>query len=271
MAIAELRGARLFYTDEGSGEPVVLLHGWTGDSHDWSWQLPALARRYRVVAVDLRGHGRSSAPEDGYDPRTLAGDVVALLQHLGLGPVVVMGHGLGGSVGSLMALEHKRWVRALITVDAKYGFGVEMKEQLAGLLEAAKSPAGHMAVRGLFEGAFHTPDSPEALRTWHLRRIEGMPHHVLWKTLEGLSARPDQFFFRPDAEAVLPGRRCPVLAFRNHPDSAQWEKALAAHPYSESVCWEGSGHYPHQDRPEAFNALVERWLAGLPPSKGESA
>jgi pimeloyl-ACP methyl ester carboxylesterase len=265
MAYAELGGVRLFYTEEGSGEvPVVLLHGWTGDSHDWSWQIPALARRHRVVAVDLRGHGRSSAPEDGYDPRTLASDVVALLEHLGLKSVVVMGHGLGGSVASLLALEHPRRVRAIVTVDAKYGFGVEMKPELAGLLEVAKTPEGYMAVQGLFGGAFHSPDSPEGLRTWHLRRIEGLPNHVLWKTLEGLSARADQFFFRPDAEALLPRRRCPVLAFRNHPDSAQWEKALAAHPYSESVCWEGSAHYPHQERPEEFNARVERWLAGLP-------
>ena len=57
---------RMFFTDEGSGDPPLLfVHGYTCDSHDWSWQLSHFARSHRVIAVDLRGHGRSSAPEDG--------------------------------------------------------------------------------------------------------------------------------------------------------------------------------------------------------------
>jgi pimeloyl-ACP methyl ester carboxylesterase len=63
------RTAELFFTDVGAGENVLLLHGWTCDSHDWSWQLPVLESRYRVVAVDLRGHGSSEVmPPGAYAP-----------------------------------------------------------------------------------------------------------------------------------------------------------------------------------------------------------
>ena len=61
--------ARLFVTESGEGRNVILLHGWTTDSHDWSWQLPALESRYRTIAVDLRGHGRSEVmPSGSYLP-----------------------------------------------------------------------------------------------------------------------------------------------------------------------------------------------------------
>jgi pimeloyl-ACP methyl ester carboxylesterase len=55
-------GARIFYTDTGQGKPVLLLHGWACDGNDWSWQAPELENRYRVIIVDHRGHGRSTAP-----------------------------------------------------------------------------------------------------------------------------------------------------------------------------------------------------------------
>ena len=66
MAFADIRDVRLFFTDEGDGGPPLLfVHGYTCDSHDWSWQLPHFAADRRVIAVDLRGHGRSTAPEHG--------------------------------------------------------------------------------------------------------------------------------------------------------------------------------------------------------------
>src|SRR3546814_15435277 len=72
--------AKLFYTEAGNGKNVMLLHGWTCDSHDWSWQLPALESKYRVVAVDLRGHGRSEVMGAGqYTPDHYLADIEALI------------------------------------------------------------------------------------------------------------------------------------------------------------------------------------------------
>src|SRR5438105_10159094 len=100
MAFAHVGDVELFFTDDragdGGGPPILFVHGFSCDSHDWSWQLPHFGARHRVIAVDIRGHGRSSAPEKGYEPRQFAADLAGLLDQLDTGPVVAIGHSLGG-------------------------------------------------------------------------------------------------------------------------------------------------------------------------------
>jgi pimeloyl-ACP methyl ester carboxylesterase len=124
MAFADLGDVQLFFTDEGTGDPPMLfVHGYTCDSHDWSWQLPRFAAEHRVIALDLRGHGRSSTPESGYEPLVFAADVARLVEHLGCSPVVAVGHSMGALVVSALAVEHPEMVRALVAVDPGYLVG----------------------------------------------------------------------------------------------------------------------------------------------------
>jgi len=86
----------LYYEDHGEGPPVVLLHGWPVDSRSWEPQLhPLLAAGHRVITYDRRGFGRSSRPTSGYDFTTLAADLDALLTHLDLTGVTLIGFSLG--------------------------------------------------------------------------------------------------------------------------------------------------------------------------------
>src|SRR4029079_13404060 len=80
---------------EGSGDPVVLLHGWPQTSHEWRKIVPLISHRYRVLAPDLPGLGDSSIPPDGYDKKTLAGDLVGMCAQLGLGRFHLVGHEWG--------------------------------------------------------------------------------------------------------------------------------------------------------------------------------
>src|SRR4051795_13458185 len=87
----------LFYEDFGTGTPVVLVHGWPLSSRSWEAQVPALiADGHRVVTYDRRGFGRSSQPWGGYDYDTLAADLDALLRHLDLRDVTLVGFSMGG-------------------------------------------------------------------------------------------------------------------------------------------------------------------------------
>ncbi len=89
-------GTRLFYRDEGSGPPVLLVHAWSLHSGMWEYQLPALlAGGYRCVMLDRRGHGRSDVTSGGYDLDTLADDLDTLLTHLDLRDVSAIGHSMG--------------------------------------------------------------------------------------------------------------------------------------------------------------------------------
>jgi len=89
-------GTRLFYRDEGTGPPVLLVHAWSLHSGMWEYQLPALlADGYRCVMLDRRGHGRSDVASGGYDLDTLASDLDTLLTHLDLRDVSAIGHSMG--------------------------------------------------------------------------------------------------------------------------------------------------------------------------------
>ena len=90
-------GTEIYYKDWGSGQPVVFVHGWPLNADMWEYQMNYLASRgYRVVAHDRRGFGRSSQPWTGYDYDTFADDVAALIDHLDLKDVILVGHSMGG-------------------------------------------------------------------------------------------------------------------------------------------------------------------------------
>jgi pimeloyl-ACP methyl ester carboxylesterase len=113
----DLGDVRLHVAEAGEGPPLVLLHGWP--QHWWSWRrlIPDLARDRRVLAVDLRGWGWSSAPPGLYAKTTFADDVLRLLDVEGLEHVDVIGHDWGGYAAFLMALEHPERVRRLVALD----------------------------------------------------------------------------------------------------------------------------------------------------------
>lgn len=132
---AEVNGIRLYYRKAGSGDPVVLLHGFPETSYAWRKVIPALAERYTVIAPDLRGCGASDRPETGYDKRTVAEDVRQLVQQLGLGPVNLVSHDVGMMVGYAYACAFPDAVRRLVLMEAALpGLGLE------ALYDAAKYP-----------------------------------------------------------------------------------------------------------------------------------
>ncbi|MFC9292405.1 alpha/beta fold hydrolase, partial [Streptomyces sp. NPDC057052] len=91
----------LYYEDHGSGQPVVLIHGYPLDGHSWEKQAAALLKAgYRVITYDRRGFGRSSQPTTGYDYDTFAADLHTLLETLDLHDAVLVGFSMGtGEVG----------------------------------------------------------------------------------------------------------------------------------------------------------------------------
>jgi pimeloyl-ACP methyl ester carboxylesterase len=87
----------LFYQDYGKGQPVILIHGWPLNHASWELQIPAIVDAgFRCIAYDRRGFGKSSAPYDGYDYDSLAADLHALINHLELDDVVLVGFSMGG-------------------------------------------------------------------------------------------------------------------------------------------------------------------------------
>ncbi|WP_083913635.1 alpha/beta fold hydrolase [Nocardia concava] len=115
---ATVNGVRLHYVIAGSGDPVLLLHGWPETWYAWRKVIPILADRFTVVAPDMRGYGDSERPADGYDKVTVATDLHELMRSLGFGGVHLVVQDMGGPVGFAYAASFLEDVRDLVFIES---------------------------------------------------------------------------------------------------------------------------------------------------------
>src|SRR6185312_14096995 len=156
-AVLERPGARLVYEVAGDGPAVILIHGFGLDMRMWDPQIGPLAARFRVVRYDCRGFG-ASGPFDPGVPYTHAGDLVALLDHLGIGDAVLVGLSFGGRVALQAALAAPDRVRGLALLDAVLD-GVTRRVEAGGVRAGREAWLAHP----LFAAARERPDLAAAL------------------------------------------------------------------------------------------------------------
>ncbi len=115
---ADVNGVKLNYLIAGEGDPVVLLHGYAQTSHMWRPLFPGLANQHTVIAPDLRGFGKSDAPEGGYTKKQMAQDIHALVKSLGFSKVKIVGHDIGLMVAYAYAAQYPAEVDRIVLMDA---------------------------------------------------------------------------------------------------------------------------------------------------------
>src|SRR5881396_245210 len=115
---AKVNHINLYYETHGAGRPLILLHGGLGSGEMFGPVLPVLAERHQVIAVDLQGHGRTADIDRPIDIRLMAGDIAALIAHLGLDKPDVVGYSLGGGVALLTAIKYPAMIRRLVSASA---------------------------------------------------------------------------------------------------------------------------------------------------------
>ena len=272
---AKFNGIKLHYVSAGSGEPVVLLHGWPQTWHEWRRIIPALAAKYSVVAPDLRGFGDSDKPAGGYDKRTVAEDVYQVVRHLGLGPIHLVGHDLGMMVSYAYASAHPDEVRKLVLAEAGLpGLGLEE------FFDTARFPQfWHF-------GFFSAPNGvAESLIAGRERSF--VSHFIRMQSYDptGVTEEDlDEYARRLAAPGALRGgfehyRAFPVDAGHNqeysrsplpmpvltlageHSVGGVLEKAIK--PLAENVrgvVFERCGHYLFEEQPEAVSAELLRFF-----------
>jgi pimeloyl-ACP methyl ester carboxylesterase len=244
------------------GRPVVLVHGISDSCRTWNRVAPALARRRRVYALDLPGHGRSDRHDAPYDVAWYAGVVAEWIRALGLSDFDLIGHSLGGGIAMRLLLERPGRVHRLGLV-ATGGLGPEvatplriaavtgMLEMTAPLLMGVGTRAGMMVLGGNFD--------PEERR--HLVQMNARPGtaRAIFRTLRAavdLKGQREHLMdhaHRLDAlppVAVYWGDRDPVIPARH---------AEEVHRYLEGVTvrrFAGAGHYPHREAPEIVPEIL---------------
>jgi pimeloyl-ACP methyl ester carboxylesterase len=130
---APVNGLNLYYEITGTGQPLILLHGGYGMGGMFAGLLPAFTANHQVITVDLQGHGRTADIDRPLRFETMADDIAALIAHLGLGKVNLLGYSLGGSVAIQTAIRHPEVVERLIVISSPFKRAAWHNENLAGM------------------------------------------------------------------------------------------------------------------------------------------
>src|SRR3954449_3187826 len=114
----DVNGVHMYYATYGEGTPLVLLHGgMLSIDLNFAGLIPTLAKKHRVIGVELQGHGRTADTDREITPAALASDVVGLLDHLGIDRAHVLGHSMGGAVTMELAVSHPERVRSVVPIS----------------------------------------------------------------------------------------------------------------------------------------------------------
>jgi len=139
MPIAKVNNIEMYYEVYGQGEPLVLLHGFTGSGQQWNSYIPDYKDHFKLIIIDLRGHGRSTNPSGVFTHRQAALDVFALLDHLGIERVKGFGHSSGGMTLIHMATQQPNRVEAMVLASSTSYFPKPCREIQAQTTIAALS------------------------------------------------------------------------------------------------------------------------------------
>lgn len=265
MPYATVNGVNLNYELHGdSGEPLVLVHGYTGDITDWRHQLPVFSQSHRVLIVDNRGHGQSEAPphRPGYTVEQMASDVQSLTRELGFERFHLLGHSMGGAIVQEIALEAPERLLSLTLHDTADGFSSAFMNPLVvawrDLRFKVAEERGMAAVSDLIPPFPPPPHMPaERLRETKMR-LSRMATDAFIGAWEGLSS-----WAGTHERASNIG--LPTLVIWGDMDtpfiiegSARLLKAI---PNAEPAVVPECGHSPQFERPALFNAALSAFLA----------
>ncbi len=264
MPVLDLGGLSIFYNEDGRGEPLLLIHGFPLSSDMWEPQRAALMHRFRVITPDLRGMGKSDVPTGGYSMDAYADDLIALLDHLGIGQVVVGGMSMGGYVAFALLRRAPDRVKGMILIDTKAtADDDEMLAKRRSLIEQVRAEGSRAAVdtSKMFTERTHQ-ERPEL--------VEYLQHIMVANPPDGIVGALQAMIERPDSTALLRDLAVPVLIIVGSDDPLtppSTAKAMQdALPQASLVVIDGAAHASNLEHPEAVNKAILDWASILPPT-----
>lgn len=245
-AVTASDGNQVAYDVTGDGQTdLLLVHGITESRRFWDPLLDDLAATYRVIRVDLPGHGESD-PVDDYALDRLARDVGAVIDEVGHGAPLAVGHSLGGYVVSIYGAT--RPVHSIVNVDQPLALAA-FKEQLAAVEEMLRGEGFDMVMAGLFDQLMGPLPGEERSRISGMRTPNQDVVLGIWDPIFTKSAEELDVMVRE----LLNGITAPYLAIHGTDlgeDYVAWLGSVI--PHAEYEVWPDSGHYPHLLDPQRF-------------------
>src|SRR5689334_18591886 len=264
-----VHGDRVAYRDEGAGEVLLLVHGMGGSSNTWSGVIPLLARKYRVIAPDLLGHGQSDKPRGDYSVGAFAVLLRDLLDALDVSRVTIVGHSLGGGIAMQFAHQHRQYCERLVLISSG-GFGGDVgsvlrllsipgSEFVLPMIASRPAIAAANALRAL-TGSTDRFDSRPALsnrdtRKAFLRTLRSVVDYrgQTVSAINRLCCGDDlpALIISGDADRIIPVEHA--------------QAANATMPNSRLHVLEGVGHHPPTDEPRMVADLIDEFVGAQLP------
>jgi pimeloyl-ACP methyl ester carboxylesterase len=262
-------GVSLYYLDAGSGKPILMIPGWSQTAEQFRHQLGGLSDRYRVIAVDMRGHGESDKPEHGYKISRLAKDVRDMIEALELDEVNILGHSMGSSViwnyydmygpdrlSKLLLIDQMPMITSnpAWSEEEKINSGAIFTPQsLYETINALAGPDGVETTRG-FVGNMVTKSIPDADKKWIIERNLRMPRQHAATLLYNHSTQDWRDLIpRLQLPTLVVGGRTSVVPWQSQEWVATQVKGSRLEIFEEE---EGGNHFMFIEGHEKFNDII---------------
>lgn len=252
-------GTPISYEVAGDGElTLVLIHGWSCDARYWREQVPVFSEKYRMVVVDLAGHGHSGQSRTTYSMSSFGEDVRAVADAVGAQRMILVGHSMGGPVAVEAARLMPGRVIGIIGVDTLENVEYPLtEEQFLQMVTPLKEDftAGTRA----FVSQMIRPYTDHALREWILSDMSSAPPRVALSAFSELL----QDALSGDAAKVFESVRVPVISVNGDAWPINYEgnrKHMASY---DAIVIEGADHFLMMNKPVAFNAALEQAIERL--------
>ncbi|MFC1886999.1 alpha/beta fold hydrolase [Thermodesulfobacteriota bacterium] len=252
-----INGINLYYEDHGSGFPVIFGHGFAGTTQSWQGQVDAFSGNYRFITYDLRGHGRTDAPEDlsKYSLDIVVEDLYQLLRRLGVKKVVMGGLSLGGYLSIHFYNQHPDMVAAVILMDTGPGYSSPEK---AGAWNQNRTDCAKIletqGMQGFMESEYSKKDyytTPDVMITLNPKGLANICLGVM---------------MNPWGLDILPSIKVPTLIMCGEKDEgylAATDYMTQKIPEAKKVIIDDADHGINIDQPEVFESDVLNFLGSL--------
>jgi pimeloyl-ACP methyl ester carboxylesterase len=248
------------YTVDGSGPPVVLVHGMGLNRAMWDWQLEDLAGRFRVIRYDLLGHGDSDKPRRRYETRDLVDQLLRLIDGLGLERCALVGFSLGGLIVRAFAIAHPARVSALAILNSAHDRTAAERAAMRKRLEQARRFGPESTVETALNRWFtadyakQRPDVLDRVRQW-MKANDPAVYPEIYRVLAESDA---------DMVESIAAIRCPTLVLAcedDHGNSPDMARRMAARiPDARAVIVPGLKHMGLAENPAAISSVLVPFL-----------
>ena len=257
---AQINGINLAFSDEGQGQPIVFLHAFPLNRSMWEPQVKGLKSQFRIITVDLRGHGKSEAPMWRYSLDQFAEDTKNLLDHLGIAKAVFVGLSMGGYILFSLYRKYPSLFDALVLADTR----------ATADTPEAKSTRFSMAQIAYKRGSSTIADLmlPKLLGQTSLSHrqdlVKQLRHMITANQISGIVGDLMAMEERPDSTPLLRKLNIPTLVIVGEEDLASPPtevQSMAEHiPGAKFIIIPEAGHVSNLEQPELFNQSIQKFL-----------